>query len=137
MCGRNQLDVVLLHVVSCNDGSATRAGLSGGHSHHELASLAVINLEAFLVSLHHEEVLKRLQEEHLLDFGVVLAALDRTEVVVLDCVDEDAVLAHHAQLDDVVRELHPLQQLVVVHIDLIKELGEVSDQRHERFVLLA
>jgi hypothetical protein len=38
----------------------------------------------------------------------MLATLNRAEVVVFDRIDENAVFANHAQLDNVVSELRPL-----------------------------
>ena len=48
----------------------------------------------------------------MLDFSVVLAVLDRTGLVILDGIDENAVFLNHSKLDDVTREFDPLETTI-------------------------
>jgi len=53
----------------------------------------------------------------------MLAVFDITREVVLNWVDKDFVLAHHAQLDYMICEFYPLQRFVVVDVDLSKQVN--------------
>jgi len=74
-------------------------------------------------------VLELVDVDHVLDLGVVLGLVaDVARVVALDGVDEGAVLPDHAQLDDVARELVPLERAIIVDVDLAEELYQIPDQ---------
>ena len=125
--GSDELNIAVLDVVSCNDGSSS-ASVSGRHIHDPLACALIVNLEALLVSLHYEEMLELIQVKHVFDLSVVLATLDWAQVVILDCIDKNAVFPHHSQLDDVVRKFDPLERFVIVHIDLVEQFDQVANQ---------
>ena len=73
-------------------------------------------------------MLQLVQVKHVLNLSVVLAALNWAEIIVLNRIDKNAVFPHHAQLDDVVCEFDPLKRFVVVDINLIKELDQVTHE---------
>ena len=92
-----------------------------------LSSASVIDLKPASVSFHHNEVLQFLEIEHMFNLCVVLDVFDWTRLVVLDGIDRYSVLAHHTKLNDVVRELHPLQTLVVVDVDLSEKVHQLAN----------
>ena len=61
-----------------------------------LASLSVVDLELLAISLHDEQMSELFDVVHVLNLSVVLLrVLDVTREIVLDGVDERAVLTHH------------------------------------------
>ena len=97
----------------------------------EAICLGVVKLEPFVVTLHHYELFEVREEVHALDVVVMLDCVSPLGLlVVFDHVYEALLLAHEADLDDVVGELVPLQVFVVVHVYLGEELVERVDQAY-------
>jgi len=98
------------------------------HITHLLAILEIVYLEIFQISFHHKKLFGQFgKEENMFNFMFMAAiVLHSRGELVFDLVYEFALTFTHTTFDDVVGELLPLQCLVVIDVDLFKELDDVQ-----------
>lgn len=72
----------------------------------------------------------------MLDLGVMFGQIFKiARSVVLNCVQERPIFFNHPELNEMVRELLPLQGAVVIYVDLFKQLDQVLCEDGRVFVV--
>ena len=123
----------MFDVISSDNGSSGSSILFW-YIHQPLSITGVVDFESFGISLHDEQVLQLVQVVHVLDLSVMLAVPDLSvQLIRLDRINDHSVLAHHSKFYDIVGELHPLEMLVIVDINLSEQLNQVAHQTNSVF----
>ena len=115
-----------MYIVSCNK-SATVTNTFLGYILLPLSSRRVIDFKAFAITFHYKQVFKFVKIIHVLNFVIVLSILNGGRLVVFYTVYYISILAHHAQLYNVICEFNPLKTLIVIHVNLSKQVDKITN----------